>query len=163
MNALSEKRMLDELQYGEKEALLDHALAPLQSRRDMAMLGLLHRIIMGWAPACLRKFISLADVPSFPRSYRAVNLRHNRQINDVSNGSESRLFNRSIFGLVYAYNLLPQVVVESRNVHIFQRHLQRFLKHAASDNIHDWPFLFTRGICNMTVAKFHSLFGLRST
>ena len=47
-------RILEELQYDEKEALLVHVLAPLRSRRDMVMLGLLHRINLGIAPACLR-------------------------------------------------------------------------------------------------------------
>ena len=157
-----QRRMLDELQYTEKDALLDHALAPLQCRRDMAMLGLLHRIIMGWAPACLQKFIYYADAPTFPRSYRAPDLRHNRQIHDVSSGSESRLFQRSIFKLVYTCNVLPQIVVDSRNVHIFQKHLQRCLKHVANGNLYEWPFLFTRGIRTTTVAKFHSLFNVRT-
>ena len=154
--------MLEELQIGEKEALLEYSLAPLRLRRDMAMLGLLHRINMGWAPSCLRKFIYAADGPSFPRSLRAPELRHSRQLNEVSDGTESRLFNRSVFGLVYTYNCLPQVVVDSTKVSIFQRHLQRCLKHAACDNIDEWHFLFTKGIRKITVVKFRSLFRLRN-
>ena len=140
---------------------MHHALVPLRCRRDIAILGLLHKIIMRWAPTCLRKFIHLAVAPSFPRSYRAPALRHNRQIHDVSNGSESRMFQRSVFGLIYTYNCLPQIVVDSPKVCIFQRHLQRCLKHVVLDDMSEWQHLFTSGIRKITMAKFHSLFKLR--
>ena len=157
-----QRRILEELQYDEKEALLVHALAPLPSRRDMAMLGLLHRINLGMAPACLSEFIYRAHGPSFPRSLRAPGLRHSRQIHDVSDGSTSSLYERSIFGLIYTYNCLPQFVVDSVKIPISQRHLQRCLKHAANDNISEWQFLVIRGIRKETVAKFYSLFKFRN-
>ena len=37
-----------------KAALVDFNLAPLSSRRDMAMLGLLHRVQLGLAPQAYR-------------------------------------------------------------------------------------------------------------
>ena len=127
----------------------------------MAMLGLLHRINLGIAPACLSKFIYRVHGPSFPRDLRAPGLRHCIQLNDVSDGSGSRLFERSIFGLIYTYNCLPQFVVDSLKIPVFQRHLQRCLKHAACDNVFEWQFLFTKGIRKVTVAKFQSLFKKR--
>ena len=117
---------------------------------------------MGVAPCCLNKLIYRAAGPSFPRCLRAPELRHSRQLNDASDGIESRLFNRSIFGLVYTYNCLPQFVVDSKNVPISQRHLQRCLKNAIDDNVVAWDSIFTKGFRNLTMAKFHSLFRKRN-
>ena len=39
-----QQRMLDELQISEVDTLVKHALAPLRCRRDIAMLGFLHRV-----------------------------------------------------------------------------------------------------------------------
>jgi hypothetical protein len=120
-----QERLSKELGFGEVKLLMQHSLAPFRCRRDIAMLGLLHRIMKGWAPNCFNKFIYSWSGPSYPRSLRAPHLRHNPQIHDPSDGTESRLMNRSIFGLIYAYNCLPQVVVDSCSISISQRHLQR--------------------------------------
>ena len=142
---------------------MQHSLAPLRCRRDIAMLGLLHRIMKGWAPTCFNEFIIASSGPSFPRGLRAPHLRYNRKIHDPSDGTESRLMSRSIFGLIYAYNCLPQVVVDSCSISIFQRHLQRAFINAADSCIINWQKLFTSGIRELTVVKFHSLFIVRKT
>ena len=140
------------------DLLLHHSLAPLRCRRDIAMLGLLQRVMMGWAPACFQQFIYASNGPSFPRSLRAPHLRHNRQINDPSDGTESRLMSRSIFSLIYTYNCLPQIVVDSSSISIFQRHLQRALISAASNGFENWQFMYSSGIRKTSVAMFQSFF-----
>ena len=42
--------LLRELGISEVDALLNFRLAPLPSRRDMAMLGVLHKVTLGLAP-----------------------------------------------------------------------------------------------------------------
>ena len=43
-------RFLEELGLSAAEALLKHNLAPLSTRRDIAMLGLIHRTVLGCGP-----------------------------------------------------------------------------------------------------------------
>ena len=107
-----QNRMLEEVGLNECDALSYYALAPLECRRDMAMLGLLHRIMNNEAPEAMSAYFFPEYRVMFPRGFRERHLRHNRQIHDYSDGSDSRLFQRSIFGLVNTYNLLPQFVVD---------------------------------------------------
>ena len=48
-----QRRFLRELSFSEVTALNEFRLAPLEARRDMAMLGALHKITLGIAPAQL--------------------------------------------------------------------------------------------------------------
>ena len=45
-----QKRFLQNLGLTERERLTEYKLAPLSAKRDMAMLGLLHKVIHGLAP-----------------------------------------------------------------------------------------------------------------
>ena len=51
-----QRRLLRELGLDELQALLNFRLAPLPSRRDMAMLGALHKVTLGLAPPQLAAF-----------------------------------------------------------------------------------------------------------
>ena len=55
-----QRRLLRELGMSEVEALLNFRLAPLPSRRDMAMLGALHKVTLGLAPPQLAAFFPRA-------------------------------------------------------------------------------------------------------
>ncbi len=57
-----QRRLLRELALSEEEALEVYKLAPLSSRRDMAMLGLLHRVILGDVSPQLRALFPLAPL-----------------------------------------------------------------------------------------------------
>ena len=48
-----QRRFLRELGVSEAAALSDYRLAPLEFRRDMAMLGAFHKVTLGLAPAQL--------------------------------------------------------------------------------------------------------------
>ena len=149
--------MLDELQISEVDALTKHALAPLKCRRDIAMLGFLHRVAKKWAPNIFNDLVQHCAVPSFPRGLRAPERRHNLQLRDPCEGILSRQFNRSVFGLIYTYNLLPQLVVDAP-IEIFQRFLQHALINAALKSMPFWNSLFTQGIRKLSVDSFQCLF-----
>ena len=51
-----QRRFLRELDISEEEALLTHNLAPLNSRRDIAMLGVIHRTVLGMGPPHFQRF-----------------------------------------------------------------------------------------------------------
>ena len=51
-----QKRFLREVGLTEEEALCDYHLAPLKCRRDIAVLGLIHRTVLGLGPAHFRNW-----------------------------------------------------------------------------------------------------------
>ena len=108
-------------------------------------------------PINLRKIVQLAPSCGFPRNLRDPERRHNRQTRDQNEACASRQYRRSIFRLIYAYNLLPQKVVDAP-MKLFQKYLQHALIRAANTNVLSWQVLFTSGIRNMIVEKLQSLF-----
>ena len=151
-----QNRMLEEVGLSEIDALVHYALAPLGCRRDMAIMGLLHRINNNEAPESMSAYFFPEYRVMFPRGFRERHLRRNRQLHDYRDGSDSRIFQRSIFGLINAYNLLPQCVVDLKSTHTFQHHLQRALKEAASIDGFAWKTLYSVGVRRMSVSRFHA-------
>ena len=49
-------RFLNALDCSELQALMEFNLAPLTARRDMAMLGVIHRTVLGKGPEHFKKF-----------------------------------------------------------------------------------------------------------
>ena len=154
-------RFLDELGMSPSTALWQFSLAPLTTRRDIAMLGLLQRISLGLAPEPLAALFPCMAVPRFPRDMRGRLARHSRQFRDRCDGSQPPSFERSIFGLVYTYNLLPQSVVNVTDVPEFQRALQQAACRACNTGMPSWPLLFRHGVRRLAVAQFQELFALR--
>ena len=112
-------RFLEALNSSPEQALSQYSLAPLGCRRDIAMLGLLHRISLGTAPAAFAALSTPMVAPRLPRDLRGSTITHNRQLFDRCGGSQPPAFGRSLFGEVYCYNLLPQRIVEKRTVKEF--------------------------------------------
>ena len=118
-------RFLRDAGVDELSALFDFHLAPLRTRRDMAMLGVIHRSVLGKGPPHFKEFFKRADVNSAPR-------RHRFHLIDVrGTAPTSNLIVRSAFGLIGVYNLLPERVVSARSVKIFQHNLQALVKERA--------------------------------
>ena len=134
-------RFLDALGISREIAVIELKLAPLQARRDIALLGLLHRIVLMLAPAHFSDFVRLAVRPVFPQSYRVPAWRHSRQLHDPTCGAESRMLQRSFLWLIYTYNLLPQKVVKQKSVKLFQNALQRDVIQGAHAGVRRWEAL----------------------
>jgi hypothetical protein len=113
----------------ETEALLNFHLAPLAARRDMALLGLIHRTVLGRGPPQFRRFFELEEGEGHENKGR-----HRLQIKQLANhwsdfalpGSRPAAYiEHSMFGLVKVYNVLPPAIVEaSFDVPSFQKRLQ---------------------------------------
>ena len=116
-------------------------LAPLSTRRDMSMLGLLHRTQLGVAPLALSSFFPKARSTMFKFSVNSVPV-HNRQIACYVTPSSSIGFQRSIFGLVRVYNKLPTEIVAARSSSLFQKHLQAMIKSLVKDGSINWHCVF---------------------
>jgi hypothetical protein len=94
-------------------ALIHFHLAPLSARRDMAMLGVIHRTVLGNGPPQFQKYFEkLAD---------------NSTLLDPRRGSKSPLIKRSALGPVAIYNRLPHSFRAVRSVPAFQKSLQEVL------------------------------------
>ena len=65
-------QLLRELGITAEEALLDFNLAPLETRRDMAMLGLIHKICLGQAPQPLAQFFIRSERPAAVQTREAI-------------------------------------------------------------------------------------------
>ena len=132
-----------------EEALNVCNLAPLSSRRDIALLGLIHRTVLGGGPGHFRTFFRLRGGQS-----TVTRGRHRLQLEEYtcghwtdfvySNSKPADYIERSMLGLVSVYNRLPVEVVESASsVSLFQSSLQGFLKHVANTGMASWSQVFS--------------------
>ena len=103
-----------------EDALLDFRLAPLKARRDMGMLGVIHRAVFG---------------EGTDHHGRESERRHNKQLETFCKGSFLDIAAHSILGLVDVYNLLPTFMVEATTVKEFQKRLQRMMCEIAEKQI----------------------------
>ena len=114
----------------EIEAMRDYRLAPLTSRRDMAMLAVIHRAVLGLGPDHFRDYFK-PDLELRNPGGREQMRRHNLQLQTFRRGKYLQIVGNSMFGLVDVYNLLPARVVAADTVKEFQKRLQSDLIHAA--------------------------------
>ena len=108
-----------EIGLNEEQALFDHQLAPLADCRDIAMLGSIHRVVLGEAPVQLKRFFRPSTQTPFPCNLRNANFGRCFELHDPIKSFSSSSLKRSALSLIYPYNLLPQSVVDSKSVSIF--------------------------------------------
>ena len=111
-------------------ALDRFGLVPLKTRRDIAMLGLLHRVRLRIAPTCLMQLFPFERRPIYSYGVPLGKPRHVYQLADPVSRQSPMFFRRSIFGLIHVYNDLDPVIVEADNVKSFQHKLQALVKDA---------------------------------
>ena len=125
------------------QALIDLNLAPLAVRRDIAMLGLMHRANLGRGPNQFREiFRTDTDARREGRGKHRLQIKllPNHFSDFVLPGSRpADYIEHSAFGLIRIYNMLPAHIVEtSPCVKTFQSALQTLVKNRASGNCDDW-------------------------
>ena len=118
--------------------MLQHNLAPLQTRRDIALLGLIHRTVLGLGAEHFAKWFyrSKEPVHTYPTKFQEA--KHDKQIFDYLDGSHTELLRRSAFGLTRVYNELPQTTVDATSVSAFQKKLQKTVKELAQRGNDNW-------------------------
>ena len=114
---------LKELGITREVALIDHCLAPLAMRRDIALLGLLHRAAIGEGPPQFREH--------FKRQQGSLQL-----VDILANAQPTLLMKRSIWGLVGVYNTLGGSL-QCATVKDFQKHLQDRTRRVVEKQL--WP------------------------
>jgi hypothetical protein len=122
-------------------ALAEFNLAPLSMRRDIAMLGMLHKVSLDAAPNSLCRLFRRR--PQNLLNYCASDRpRHARQLHDPVEFNHPVIIKRSAYGLIRVYNALPGHVLSAKTAKSFQRKLQKLAKEAASANAADWQLMF---------------------
>ena len=106
-------RLLVRLGISHEAALFYFNLAPLEIRRDIALLGLIHRAALRQGPMHLQQMFMCVRVC----------IGHSRHILDPIAGCPHLYLRRSIFGLIRIYNRLPQETVDILDVSSFQSEL----------------------------------------
>ena len=118
----SQRHFLEELGETESTAFLKYNFAPPSLRRNIAILGMIHKKVLG---ECHPSFDTL-----LPAMQSTEAGRHSKQIYAHWDNVEQHraLFNRSIFGMVDIYNNLSQPLVDCRTVSDFQSKLTKVAK-----------------------------------
>jgi hypothetical protein len=132
-------RFLRDAGVDEETALVHFNLAPLNTRRDMAMLGLIHRTMLGKGPDQFRQFFQgVAD----------------KKFDDPRCRISGDLAKRSAFGLVAIYNLIPYKCRCAKTVKEFQRNLQIIVQERAAEGLGHWRNTFCPrvGLCRHPLA-----------
>ena len=122
-------RFLKDIGVDEVTALVKFHLAPLTTRRDIAMLGLIHRTAMGKGPAQFKEFFKKDS--------------HTKALHDPRNDFNAPITRRSALGLVAVYNLLPPRILGSKTVSVFQRSLQECVIKFALSGYPHWVDVFS--------------------
>ena len=154
-------RLLRELGLTEAEALTDYRLAPLCSRRDVAMLGLLHKVNLNLAPPQLQKLfakVGKASEPLWKHRLRGWRALHDKQLLTPATDWSTDTLKRSAFGLAHCYNFLPQCVADKPSVTVFQKSLQRTLSKLAAAGVDDWQHVYSVGWRRFSRLNFDRLF-----
>ena len=139
-----------------EEAYLKYNLAPLALRRDIAMLGFLHKLNLSESHADIRRLF-----PHLPCN--DIRFGHNKQFMHLPsmqrNMEHPELLRRSIFGLIPIYNALPQHVVNHGTVHDFQSRLITVIRLKCKIHHADWnSFLFIRNHNAAYLSQWQSIF-----
>ena len=123
-------RFLRDVGVDEVTALVTFHLAPLSARRDIAMLGVIHRTILGKGPDQFKQFFQRETA-------------HTVRLVDPRRISRAPLIKRSALGLVAVYNMLPHNVVCMQSVSAFQKGLQDILGKYAATSHPQWSDVFS--------------------
>ena len=117
-------------------------LAPLPLRRDVAMLGLLHKCTLKSAHPRLQALFPPAPPQQATYRTRRAERRHSKQLLERCTGRFLETTRRSAFGLVRVYNFLPEATVCSTTVASFQATLTELAREACRKGSENWDKLF---------------------
>ena len=128
-----QRSFLHELGIEEAVAFLDFNFPPLSIRRNIGMLGFLHKRVLGRAHPC---FSAL-----FPFATNHGN-GHSKSLATHAGNFQELLLKRSLFALVRVYNQLPQYVIDLDDISLFQSALTTFAKNECNNGRQYWQHTF---------------------
>ena len=126
----------------DREAFLEHNFMPCILRRNIAILGLLHKRVIGKCHASFEQLL-----PWYSHKFDVPRgIGHNKQLYGhwLEATQHPALFSRSIFSMVDFYNNLPQYVVDSESVSRFQTFLTSIARKRCRKDAPFWQLSFCR-------------------
>jgi len=138
----TQARFLREVGLSEEQAFMEFNFAPPKLRRNIGILGLLHKRVLG---LCHPSFDRLLPWYS-TRFSEARGLGHSKQLYGhwVEVSHYRGLFSRSIFAMVDIYNNLPQQAVDASSVTSFQQYLIHIARTRCQSEDVAWSSSFCR-------------------
>ena len=139
-----QRTFLHELQITDENAFLEFNFAPLNLRRDIALLGFLHKRVLGLAHPSFNSLFPFA--PARSSRYPTRIEQHNKQLDDHNHIAQFRemLWKKSIFGLILVYNKLPQQYIDITNITDFQSLLTDHAREQCSFKSPRWRICLNR-------------------
>ena len=116
-------------------AFLDYNLAPLSLRRDIGLLGFIHKRVLGECHMAVKTLLPFSDIE---------NRWHSKQLETHIDNCVGRhtLYWRSLFGLIHVYNRLPEHIINVNSVKEFQSRLTQSARQRCSDWDANWAKAF---------------------
>ncbi len=134
-------RFLRQIELSDEAALMSFNLAPLCVRRDIGILGVIHRAAMRAGPPQLWKCFQL-DGPTVLRT-SARNRRHTMHLVEWPSGRNLDIMRRCALGMIRVYNLLPSELVLKRDLKEFQGGLADLIRDRVVAGDLRWRFLLS--------------------
>ena len=135
----AQNSFLSKLDLSVTEGFLEHNLAPLCVRRDIAMLGLIYKCVYKLAHPDLCELFSRCEAAHVFHTRLQEN-RHTLQLAEEDQGSRHAFLRRSIFGLVRIWNRLDQSIVELPTVSEFQGGLTELVRCRCRAKNFNWEY-----------------------
>ena len=145
-------RFVREIGLSEEFAFMSFNLAPLQVRRDIAMLGVIHRAASRSGPPQLWRFFQRTVSDRGGRPSR--NVRHSLQVSEWAPGRNLEIMRRSALGMIRVYNLLAQETVEQQTMKDFQKSLTNLVRDRVVARDSRWKVLLS---CRHPLFQRHPL------
>ena len=145
-------RFVRQLNLDEETAFMRFNMLPLCVRRDVSILGVIHRAVLRSGPPKLSKFFRL-DLSATHRQRRGVQ-RHAMQLVEWPCGNNLEIMRRSAFGMIRVYNLLPAESVQKHDLKSFQRSLTDLVRDRVTAGDHLWKALLS---CRHPIFQYHPL------
>ena len=128
---------LRELGISDQDAFVHYNFAPPTLRRNIGLLGFLHKRVLGECHPALCQALPFGPNPIAARyhtkhldSFSGLVVRH------------ARLYERSLYAYIRVYNILPQTLADSPSVKSFQSRLTHLAKQRATNAHDDWRRCF---------------------
>lgn len=142
-------------------AFLNQNLAPLATRRDIAMLGLIYKCVHGITHQDLQSLFLRCAPAKHSHATRLQKHRHPLQLEEYRPGTQHVLLRRSIFELIRIWNTLPEPVVTAESVSKIQTLLTRMVRVTCQRGDKQWGELQSpRTVLLKVTAYFDEIFSL---
>ena len=137
----TQNHFLHEIGMDEAKAFLENNFAPPTLRRNIGILGLLHKRVLGKSHPIFQRLLPFhRDIFGSLRP-----AEHDRQLygHIMNVDRQQALHDRSIFAMVYVYNKLPQHAVDCNDVSSFQHVLTSMVRERCKRGDIDWQTSFS--------------------